>query len=190
MAVALSKSQDEILQMPLVELAWEILRVRKEPCYFRDLVAEVQELRGMTDEEVMEVIARLYTEINIDGRFVCLGQNTWGLRRWYPVDRTAEKALSNKRFVRKSGDAFSDDDEDVDVDEYENDEDVLEDDEVAVDDEDLEDVDLTDEDQDSDDIETDDLDADSDEDLGEDEASELLTEEDLDESLDGEDSKY
>ncbi|WP_026963009.1 DNA-directed RNA polymerase subunit delta [Alicyclobacillus herbarius] len=190
MAVALSKSQDEIQQMPLVELAWEILRTRKEPCNFRDLVADIQALRGMTDEQVMEVIARLYTEINIDGRFICLGQNTWGLRRWYPVDRTAEKALSSKRFVRKSGDAFSDEDEDVDVDEYEDDEDILED-EDAVLDEDTDDAEVTDEDQDSDDLETDDLDdGDSDEDLTDEEDSDLLTDEDLDESLDDEDSKY
>jgi DNA-directed RNA polymerase subunit delta len=120
-AVVLQKSQDEIQDMPLVELAYEILKAKGEPLYFRDLMREVQALRGMTDEEAMEVIARLYTEINIDGRFVCIGQNVWGLKRWYPVDKVAERTLGGKRFVRRTGDAFSDDDEDLDIDEYEED---------------------------------------------------------------------
>jgi len=119
MAITLAKSQEEIMQLPLVELAWEILRAKKEPFYFRDLMDEIRTLRGMSQEAVLDVIARLYTEINIDGRFLCIGQNVWGLKRWYPVDKTAEKA-AGKRFVRSTGDAFSDDDEDIDE-EYEDD---------------------------------------------------------------------
>jgi DNA-directed RNA polymerase subunit delta len=117
MAVPQSKKQDELEQLPLVELAWEILKAKKEPYYFRDLMSEIQSLRSMSEEEVMNVMAQLYTEINIDGRFVCIGQNVWGLKRWYPVDKTADKSpAGKKRFVRSSGDAFSDDDEDLDED--------------------------------------------------------------------------
>lgn len=119
--------------MPLVELAYEILKAKGEPLYFRELMREVQALRGMSEEEAMEVIARLYTEINIDGRFVCIGQNVWGLKRWYPVDKVAERTLGGKRFIRGSGDAFSDEDEDLELDEY--DEDLVDDeesDEVAL----------------------------------------------------------
>lgn len=112
MTIALSKSKDEIGQMPLVELAFEILRAKKEPLYFREIMKEIQALREMTEDEVNEVIARLYTEINIDGRFTCIGQNIWGLSRWYPVDKATERSSSSKKFVRRSGDAFSDDDED------------------------------------------------------------------------------
>ena len=112
MTVALSKSIGEIGQMPLVELAFEILKVKKEPLYFRELMKEIQELRSMTDAEINDVIARLYTEINIDGRFTCIGQNVWGLNRWYPVDKASDRSTSGKKFVRRSGDAFSDDDED------------------------------------------------------------------------------
>lgn len=108
--------------MPLVELAYEILKERKEPLYFREIMRQIQELRGMTDEEVNEVIARLYTEINIDGRFTCIGQNIWGLIRWYPVDKVGGSS-GNKKFVRRSGDAFSDEDEE---DVYEDEEEVLE----------------------------------------------------------------
>lgn len=117
MAIALSKSDDEIQQLPLVELAWEILKSKKEPIYFREIMREIQVLRGMTEEAVMDVIARLYTEINIDGRFVCVGQNVWALKRWYAVDKVTDRApTAGKKFVRRSGDAFSDDDEDLDED--------------------------------------------------------------------------
>ncbi len=113
MTIALSKSKDEVGQMPLVELAFEIFKAKKEPIYFRELMKQIQELREMTDDQVNEVIARLYTEINVDGRFICIGQNVWGLSRWYPVDKTPDRSMSSKKFVRRSsGDAFSDDDED------------------------------------------------------------------------------
>lgn len=117
MAISLAKSDDEIKQLPLVELAYELLKAKKEPIYFRDIMEEIRQLRGMTEDEAMEVIARLYTEINIDGRFIHLGQNVWGLRRWYPVEKTNERPASSKRFVRSTGDAFSDDDELDDYDE-------------------------------------------------------------------------
>jgi len=111
LAVTLKKTSDELKHLPLVELTFEIFNTTREPYYFRDLMSEIQALRGMTDEQVMDVMARLYTEINIDGRFMCIGQNVWGLKRWYPVDKVAEKAVTGKRFVRRTGDAFSDDDE-------------------------------------------------------------------------------
>lgn len=181
MAIDLTRSTEELKQMPLVELAWEILKQKKEPYYFRDLMKVIQDLRGMSEEQVMDVIARLYTEINIDGRFVCIGHNVWGLRRWYPVDKGPEKSLSGKRFVRKSGDGFSDDDEDLDddfddsaVDEL----DSVEDAELPDDDDD-EDEDLVVEDEDEVFSEDDDESEDDSEEILEDEVEE--EDEDLDE---------
>lgn len=129
MAVTLTRPDHEIQQMPLVELVYEILRAQKEPLYFRDIMKEIQTLRKMTDDDVAEVIARVFTEINVDGRFVCIGQNVWGLNRWYPTDKVAERA-NTKKFVRKTGDAFGDDeDDDEDFEEVEE----LEDDSSFVD---------------------------------------------------------
>ncbi|MFD1675838.1 DNA-directed RNA polymerase subunit delta [Alicyclobacillus fodiniaquatilis] len=124
MAVTLSRPDHEIHQMPLVELAYEILKVKKEPLYFLDIMKEIQALRNLSQEEVDEVIARVFTEINIDGRFIWIGKNMWGLNRWYPSDKVAER-LSGKKFVRKSGDAFGDDDDD---DDYESEEPIEADD--------------------------------------------------------------
>lgn len=119
MAVTLAKSDDEIKKLPLVELAFELLKANKDPVYFRDIMSEIRKLRSMTDNEALDVIARLYTEINIDGRFIHLGQNVWGLKRWFPTEKANERPQSSKRFVRSSGDAFSDDDELDDYDEEE-----------------------------------------------------------------------
>lgn len=120
MAITLTRPDHEIQQMPLVELVYEILKTQKEPLYFRDIMKEIQVLRKLTDDEVADVIARVYTEINIDGRFLCVGQNVWGLNRWYPTEKPSER-LNGKKFVRKTGDAFGDDDDEEEEDYEESD---------------------------------------------------------------------
>ncbi|ACV59790.1 DNA-directed RNA polymerase delta subunit [Alicyclobacillus acidocaldarius subsp. acidocaldarius DSM 446] len=145
MAISLARTEHEIQEMPLVELVYEILKARKEPMYFRDIMKEIQELRHMTDEQVADVIARVFTEINVDGRFVCIGHNVWGLNRWYPTDRNAERLSGGKKFIRKTGDAFGDEEDDEE--EYEE-EDVLEDDEL-----DYDEVEAVDEEPEFDDVE-------------------------------------
>ncbi len=91
---------EQIQNLPLIELAYQVLADTNEPHYYRDLMKKLAGLRHMDQSEVDEVIARLYTDINIDGRFVCIGDSVWGLRRWYPVERVTERGTS-KRFVRK-----------------------------------------------------------------------------------------
>lgn len=189
MTVSLAKSDDELKQLPLVELAYELLKANKEPIYFREIMEEIRRLRGMTEDEAMEVIARLYTEINIDGRFIHLGQNVWGLKRWYPIEKANERPQSSKRFVRSTGDAFSDDDELLDdYDEDSSEEEIDEsDDGEAVDfdsreseDEDFDDSDDADE---VDDAEED-FDAEDEEDIDEEFADETGDEAYPDEELD------
>lgn len=105
-----SRAMEDLREMPMVEIAYEILRSANETFYYRDLMQKVAALRGMSEDDIQDSIARLYTDINIDGRFVCVGENVWGLRRWYPVERTMERG-AGKRFVRRDeGDL---DDEDV-----------------------------------------------------------------------------
>jgi len=105
---------DEARDMALVDLAYDLLKKVNKPFYYRDLMQEVANLRGMTEEEIQSVIAILYTEINIDGRFLNIGNNTWGLKRWYPVDKTADKTTGGKKFIRKDDDFF-DEDEDAEL---------------------------------------------------------------------------
>lgn len=83
--------------MPMVDLAFMVLKAANTPYYYRDLMNEVAKLRGLSDEEINDVIAQLYTEINIDGRFAYVGTNLWGLKRWYPIDKAEDSVTGTKR---------------------------------------------------------------------------------------------
>lgn len=97
----------------MVDLAFEVLKAANTPYYYRDLMQEIAKIKGISDEEVMQVIAHLYTEINIDGRFACVGSNLWGLKRWYPVEK-ADDAMGNTKRPRIINDEDDDlDDEDL-----------------------------------------------------------------------------
>ncbi|MBE9917685.1 DNA-directed RNA polymerase subunit delta [Paenibacillus donghaensis] len=173
-SLQLKLDPEKIREMPLVDLAFAVLKAANTPFYYLDLMKEVAKLRGLTEEEMKETVAQLYTEINIDGRFACVGTNLWGLKRWYPIDRSEDPIASSKR-PRIIND---DDDEDED------DEFTDEDDNFNVDDSD-EDFDRLDDDHD--DIYSDD---DSEEEIEEDgiiEDEELDEDEDLDEDEESED---
>src|SRR3954464_1423150 len=88
---------EQAREMPMVDLAFELLKAANTPFYYRDLMAEIAKIKGLTEQEVMQVIAQLYTEINIDGRFACVGTNLWGLKRWYPVEKSEDAVGNGKR---------------------------------------------------------------------------------------------
>ncbi|CAM3777796.1 MULTISPECIES: DNA-directed RNA polymerase subunit delta [Paenibacillus] len=154
---------EKIQEIPMVDLAFMVLKAANTPYYYRDLMNEVAKLRGFTEEEINETIAQLYTEINIDGRFACVGTNLWGLKRWYPLERS-EDPIANAKRPRIINDEDDDDDDFTDeedtysVDDVEDDYDSLDDedddlfaedddadadvdDDVVIDDDDLDDED-------------------------------------------------
>lgn len=139
MSEYLSKlTPEQAREVPMVDLAFDVLKAANTPFYYRDLMAEVAKIKGFTDEEIMQVIAQLYTEINVDGRFACVGNNLWGLKRWYPVDNKEGEMGTSKRPR-----IINDDDDDLDEEEYlEEEEDtfVAEDDEFDAFDEDRDDL--------------------------------------------------
>ncbi|MBP1994967.1 DNA-directed RNA polymerase subunit delta [Paenibacillus eucommiae] len=162
-------------EMPMVDLAFELLKAVNTPFYYRDLMTEIAKIKGLSEQEVMQVIAQLYTEINIDGRFACVGTNLWGLKRWYPVEKS-EDAVGNAKRPRIINDEDDDLDEedifaeeeedygnfDAEPDEFEAEEEVEEDAEFF-EDEEIEGEDLGDAtiDEDADDDSEDDLEDDS-----------------------------
>ncbi|MEF2968997.1 DNA-directed RNA polymerase subunit delta [Paenibacillus sp. M1] len=155
---------EKVQEIPMVDLAFMILKTANTPYYYRDLMNEVAKLRGMSEEEINDAIAQLYTEINIDGRFACVGTNLWGLKRWYPIERSEDPVGTSKRPR-----IINDDDDDLE------DEDFSEEEETYASDDD-EDYDALDEDS-EDELFSDEDDDDVDE--VEDEA--LMDDEDLDE---------
>jgi len=163
---------DKLSEMALVDIAYEILRENNRTYNFREIMDELTALRKMTEEEVRGIIAQVYTEINIDGRFVCLGDQVWGLKRWYPtdtVDETQEGGVSKKKKVMLDDDFDDFESEDDLVEEYEEDEVVIFEDEEEFVDEEAE-------------IEEEEIDAEIDEEEMEDEdEDEIFEEEELEE---------
>ncbi|MFC7682178.1 DNA-directed RNA polymerase subunit delta [Paenibacillus sp. GCM10028914] len=174
---------EKIQEIPMVDLAFMVLKAANTPYYYRDLMNEVAKLRGFSEQEINETIAQLYTEINIDGRFACVGTNLWGLKRWYPLERSDDPVANAKR-PRIINDEDDDDDDFVDeeetysVDDADEDYDSVDEDtdddifadsddadeevdeEVVLDDDDLDDEDSDDEEEDigEEDLDDDDLD--------------------------------
>lgn len=121
-------SAEEIAKMSMIDLASKILTDEKKELNFMELFEKVAEYKQFTEAEKEDLLARFYTDLNVDGRFSTIGSNLWGLKRWYPVDQTSEKALaeSRKRDLE---------DEDLleDEDEFLEDEDLLDEEEEDID---------------------------------------------------------
>ncbi|MBD2871598.1 DNA-directed RNA polymerase subunit delta [Paenibacillus arenilitoris] len=154
---------ERVKEMPMVDLAFEVLKAANTPYYYRDLMMEIAKIRGLSAEDVNQFIAQVYTEINIDGRFACVGSNMWGLKRWYPVERSEDPVGNAKRtriinddddledddmFTDEEEDTYADQEEDYDVfdedreDFDEADEDAEVDEEVDLDDEEIDEEDV------------------------------------------------
>lgn len=87
-------SPEEIRETAMVDLAFYILKEKGEPTLYRNLMQEVAEMKGFSQDEVDHYVAQLYTEMNIDGRFICVGKSLWGLRTWYPTDQATDSAVA------------------------------------------------------------------------------------------------
>ncbi|WP_028609476.1 DNA-directed RNA polymerase subunit delta [Paenibacillus harenae] len=174
---------ERIKEMPMVDLAFEVLKAANTPYYYRDLMMEIAKIRGLSAEGINQFIAQVYTEINIDGRFACVGSNMWGLKRWYPVERS-EDPVGNAKRTRiinddddlEDDDMFTDEEEDTyaeqgeDYDVFDEDREDFEEaeEESEVDEEvDLEDDDIEEEEVDAE-LDADDDDSDAEDDLEDD----------------------
>lgn len=162
----------------MIEVVHSVLGDKRQATTFNELVQEIAQVLGLSQEQVNAKIAQFYTDLNIDGRFINLGENRWGLRSWYPYEQIDEEILpqpkpKKKRKVEEDGfDDYIEEDEDFD------DADITEDE-----DDDVEDLDKVLEDEDGDDDDLDDLDEDEDdfaeEELEYDETEEEEEEEEL-----------
>jgi DNA-directed RNA polymerase subunit delta len=158
-------------ELSMIEVARAILSDRHESMAFPDLLNEVQTFTGKSDEEIRARLAQFYTDLNIDGSFISLGDNMWALRSWYPIDAIdeavhldlEEEEGAPKKKKRKKINAFladvADDDDVIDY----NDDDPEDDDFGDVDEEEEADAaddadESDDDDDDSDDDDDDDFD--------------------------------
>jgi DNA-directed RNA polymerase subunit delta len=162
----------------MIELAYEIMASKKQPLAFKEMVEEIGRLLDLTEEELRARMSQFYTDLNIDGRFLTIGENKWGLRSWYPYDQIEEEIVQPVKAKKKGKKKVADEDEDFDLEDF----DEVEDEEY----DDLDDIDSLEED-DDDLLDDDDDDDDDDEDEDEDFDDELLDDDlDLDEDSDDE----
>lgn len=189
----------------MVEVAHAILEAKNEVLDFNQLLVEIQEYMELSDEALESRMARFYTDLNIDGSFISLGDNRWGLRAWYPIDSIDEEIATSMedeevkkpRKKRKKVNAFGSDDLIDYNDDDPEDEELIDDEELDSDDLDDDiDVDLDDDVDEEDEIDvyrSDLNELGADEDL-EDEASVeedliIIDDEDLDKDFDEEDEE-
>ncbi|MBO1002075.1 DNA-directed RNA polymerase subunit delta [Pseudogracilibacillus auburnensis] len=124
--MALKKYSDEQIQkMSMIELANIVLADEKKEMNFIDLFHKVADLKDFTQAQRDDLLSRFYTDLNVDGRFTTLGSNVWGLKRWYPVDQTSEKALAESRKRDLEEEEYLDEELEDEALEEEEDEDAL-----------------------------------------------------------------
>lgn len=117
-------------ELSMIEVAHAILEQKGDVMDFSDLVNEIQNYLGTSDGNIRDSLAQFYTDLNIDGSFISLGDNQWGLRSWYPIDSIDEEVTHGldededdtpRRRKRKKVNAFIMDTNDEDAIDYNDD---------------------------------------------------------------------
>lgn len=83
-------------ELSMIEVARAILedRGRNNEMHFSELVDEVQTYLDKSDDSIRASLPAFYAELNTDGSFISLGENTWGLRSWYAIDEIDEEVIN------------------------------------------------------------------------------------------------
>ena len=130
-------SKEELAEESFVDLTYAILAETHETKNYPELVVEIEQLLDLSKEEMKARLVQFYTDMNIDGRFLILGENRWGLREWYPVEQIEEESAptvkARKKKTKVAGDEGFDDidldlEDELEFDDFDEDDD--EDDEV------------------------------------------------------------
>ena len=106
-----TKQVMNIHEMSLIDLAYQILKQNSnnEPISFKAMFREVSNQLGLSDDEIKDKIVQFYTDLNIDGRFICIGDNQWGLCEWYPFEKMEDDIITASKPKRKKSKSVSDD---------------------------------------------------------------------------------
>ncbi|MCL2676647.1 MAG: DNA-directed RNA polymerase subunit delta [Streptococcaceae bacterium] len=84
----------DIKELSMIEVAHAILEQKEKEMTFAEILNEVQKYLKKTDEEIKTNASRFYTDMNIDGSFIPLGNNVWALRSWYAIDEIDEEVIA------------------------------------------------------------------------------------------------
>ncbi len=134
-------SKEQRSEMSFIEVAKYIFDEKREAMPFNELVAEIGKLLELPEKQLRQRMLQFYTDINIDGQFISLGENRWGLRDWYPFDQIEEEIIipvKPKKKKAKKAAIVEDDDLELDDEDYDLEEDDLDDEDEEEEDESLE----------------------------------------------------
>ncbi len=137
-------TKEQLLEESMINIAYAILTEKHEALTLQQLMDEIRKLTGISERKMKEKLQQFYTDMNIDGRFLAINDNRWGLREWYPVDQIEEETAPVVKVRKKKKKKAVLDEEDEDLEEEDDDEDELFDEEFD---------ELVDEDEDEDDEE-------------------------------------
>ena len=127
-------SPERLNELSLIDLCYMYMQENEiESLNIYDFLDYIKPLRKENEEEFLEQAAYFYTNLNLDGRFVCVEDGSWKLR-----DNLLVEDIKN--FVEPSIQKFEGDDEEfegLEDFEGEEDEEVLDEVDQLVDDEDI-----------------------------------------------------
>lgn len=146
-------TKEQLKEESFIDLGYAVLEEKHESLTLQELLNEIQALNGFTNAQMKERMLQYYTDMNIDGRFLAISENRWGLREWYPVEQIEEETAPTVKVRKKKAKAAADDDDldDTDDDEITFEEDFDEFVEVDADDDD-DDFDIDEDDEDEEEV--------------------------------------
>ncbi|MDV6379186.1 DNA-directed RNA polymerase subunit delta [Sporosarcina sp. GW1-11] len=165
-------TKEELLEESFINITHHILTERRESLTLQQLMDEIRKMTGLSEKEMKERILQFYTDLNVDGRFLAIQDNRWGLREWYPVDQIEEETAPVVKVRKKKKKKKDYDDEDEDIEEDDEDEELFDEEYVELGEED--DIDDEEEEEDEEVIEIEEELIDPDDDL------EVIPDEELD----------
>ena len=77
-------------EISMIRVAKAVMEEKGEVLDFNEIVSEVVKFIEIDEAEMNRRMPQFYTDLNVDGEFISLGENKWGLRNWYPVDSINE----------------------------------------------------------------------------------------------------
>lgn len=119
-------------KMAIIDVAYDVMKknTSRKTKDFRVIFAEVANTLGLTEEERTEKITQFYTDLNIDGRFMCTPEKLWGLKSWFLVEQIDEEIVTTTKSKKKKTKLVEDDFdsiEEIEREEYSFEEEVEED---------------------------------------------------------------
>ncbi len=66
-----------------VDLAYKILKEKRQPEYYKSLIEEVLRQKNNHHLATPQNMAAIHTQINLDHRFYHLGKGQWSLQEWH-----------------------------------------------------------------------------------------------------------